>query len=62
MGKKEGAFCYRTDHFSFRCTACGYSPAEYNDIDIIAAGTELNRSYSYNMEVGLLYIQIQCWW
>ena len=33
------------------CTGCAFSPAQYNNTDVIASGTELNRSFSYNMEV-----------
>ena len=33
------------------CTACEFSPAEYNSLDNIAAGTEMNRSYANTMEV-----------
>jgi hypothetical protein len=33
------------------CTACQYSPDEYNDVEVIAAGTRLNRFFSNNMEV-----------
>ena len=36
------------------CTACCYSPTEYNDPEVINAGTELNRSFSSNMEVSFL--------
>ena len=34
------------------CTACEYSPAEYNCLDTILTGTEMNRSFANNMEVG----------
>jgi hypothetical protein len=35
----------------FSCTACKYSPDQFNDTEVIAAGTELGRSFSSNMEV-----------
>ena len=35
----------------FGCTACTYSPDQYNEVEVIAAGTKLSRSFSNNMEV-----------
>ena len=32
-------------------TACVYAPEQYNDIEVISAGTELNRSFDNNLEV-----------
>ena len=42
----------------YGCTACIYAPEQYNDIEVIAAGTELNRSFDNNLEV--LKIQNFC--
>ena len=33
------------------CTACIYSPEQWNDLEVIAAGTDLNRSFTNNVEV-----------
>ena len=38
------------------CTACTYSPDQYNEVEVIAAGTELNRSFANNMEVCIFKI------
>ena len=35
----------------FGCTACTYSPDQYNEVEVIAVGTKLSRSFSNNMEV-----------
>ena len=37
----------------YGCTACVYSPDQFNDVEVIAAGTELSRSFASNMEVWL---------
>ena len=41
----------------FGCTACVYSPEQFNDVEVIAAGTELSRSFASNMEVWLRHGQ-----
>ena len=33
------------------CTACDFSPENYNDVEVIAAGTKMNRSFESSMEV-----------
>ena len=38
---------------NFGCTGCSFCPDDYNNPEIISEGTELNRSFSSNMEVRL---------
>ena len=37
----------------YGCTACIYSPVQWNDMEVIAAGTDLNRFFTNNVEVSV---------